>query len=360
MSDPRDDNLFSSFELYGPEYAKQQQQQQGLDFVSFHSPSDILAPHPDLFELELDSSLAAFNEGVHLQLLTVDSNDAYSFLRSDTPTCGPPSTITASSESAYETLSSRSESFYNFSDSSYPTTNCPFPLDIEMDFQRIRVTNSGCSEYGTSAAVQANPNNMPVTVDPSAFGALPISPRSSPTAPVDHSVKRASYSDYGGASRIAAVPRSSTADFYLSCMGTDPAVSQSGMSQLAVTPCLSQSRAVRSSEEHSRDDPRKKYQCPTCPRAFARAYNLKTHMATHDPNRLKPHVCPHRNCGRSFSRKHDLGRHLVSIHREESVRSLPSAAPKPIGVDSGPRGWCDNCGKGWVGTATECSCADIK
>src|ERR1700733_12641868 len=27
--------------------------------------------------------------------------------------------------------------------------------------------------------------------------------------------------------------------------------------------------------------------------AFARAYNLKTHMATHDPNRLKPHVCPH-------------------------------------------------------------------
>ncbi|KAJ7352270.1 hypothetical protein DFH08DRAFT_643391, partial [Mycena albidolilacea] len=51
--------------------------------------------------------------------------------------------------------------------------------------------------------------------------------------------------------------------------------------------------------------------------AFARAYNLKTHMDTHDPNRLKPHVCPHRSCGRSFSRKHDLGRHLNSIHRDE-------------------------------------------
>ena len=94
--------------------------------------------------------------------------------------------------------------------------------------------------------------------------------------------------------------------------------------------------------------------------AFARAYNLKTHMATHDPNRLKPHVCPHRSCGRSFSRKHDLGRHLVSIHRDESVSSTPSAVTKAIGVDNGPRGWCDNCGKGWVGAATHCNCADVK
>lgn len=96
--------------------------------------------------------------------------------------------------------------------------------------------------------------------------------------------------------------------------------------------------------------------------AFARAYNLKTHMATHDPNRLKPHVCPHRSCGRSFSRKHDLGRHLVSIHRDESVSSTASVGTKAIGVDSGPRSWCNNCGKSWVGTATQCSCscADVK
>src|ERR1700710_3056749 len=100
MSDPQADDFYSAFEPYGSEFTKQGG---GLDFASFHSPSDILAPHPDLFELELDSSLAAFNE-VQLQLLTVDSNDAYSFLRSDTPTCGPPSTITVSSESAYDTL----------------------------------------------------------------------------------------------------------------------------------------------------------------------------------------------------------------------------------------------------------------
>jgi hypothetical protein len=76
-------------------------------------------------------------------------------------------------------------------------------------------------------------------------------------------------------------------------------------------------------------------------------------MATHDPNRLKPHVCPHRSCGRSFSRKHDLGRHLVSIHRDESDVAS-------IGVEKGPRGWCDSCGKGYVGRAAECACHDVK
>jgi len=84
----------------------------------------------------------------------------------------------------------------------------------------------------------------------------------------------------------------------------------------------------------------KRYKCPSCERgksplptslltiptivtdspafyhrlAFARAYNLKTHMATHDPHRVKAFICRHTGCGRSFSRKHDLGRHYTSIH----------------------------------------------
>ncbi|KAF8559352.1 hypothetical protein OG21DRAFT_1403285 [Imleria badia] len=355
MSDPLNDTFYSAVDTYGSEYAKQQQ---GLDFVSFHSPSDILAPHPDLFELELDSSLAAFNE-VQLQLLTVDSNDAYSFLRSDTPTCGPPSTITVSSESAYESLSTRSESFYNFSESSYPATDCSFPLDLEMDFQRARIGGSGCSDYGGSA-VQGN-NNIPMTVDPSTFGSLPLSPRNAPTAPAaEPAFKRSSYSDYGGPTRIPPVPKSTSADFYgLGFIGADT-VSPSTIAQLSTASPVPQARSVRGVEDQSKEDPRKKYQCPTCPRAFARAYNLKTHMATHDPNRLKPHVCPHRSCGRSFSRKHDLGRHLVSIHRDESISSTPSAVTNAIGVDNGPRGWCDHCGKGWVGTPSQCNCADVK
>ena len=296
MSDPLKDTFYSAVDTYGSDYAKQQHG----DFVSFHSPSDILAPHPDLFELELDSSLAAFNE-VQLQLLTVDSNDAYSFLRSDTPTCGPPSTITVSSESAYETLSTRSESFYNFSDSSYPANDCSFPLDLEMDFQRARIGGSGCSDYGGSA-VQGN-NNLPMTVDPSTFGTLPLSPRSAHTAPAaEAGFKRTSFSDYGGATRIPAVPKSTTADYYgLGFINADT-VSPSNMAQLSATASpVPQARSVRGVEDQSKEDPRKKYQCSTCPRgwftfvvafsslimvlAFARAYNLKTHMATHDPNR---------------------------------------------------------------------------
>jgi len=339
--------LFAPFEPFGQEYSKQHQQ--GLDFASFHSPSDILAPHPDLFELELDSSLAAFNE-VQLQLLTVDSNDAFSFLRSDTPTCGPPSTITQSSESAYESLSSHSESFYNYSDS-YAASNCSFPLDLEMDFQRIRV-QSGRSDYGGVAAAQ--PPSTALTVDPSSFNALPTSPRNS-TPAADNAYKRNSFSDYGGA-RIPPVPKSSSAEYYglnYEVRARD-ATPSSTVSQLP-SAAAPQARSVRDAEEHSPEDPRKRYKCPSCPRSFARAYNLKTHMATHDPNRLKPHVCPHRSCGRSFSRKHDLGRHLVSIHRDESITSTHST--KSVGVEKSLRGWCDNCGKGWIGKPTECACA---
>ncbi|PKI84847.1 hypothetical protein MVES_001059 [Malassezia vespertilionis] len=67
----------------------------------------------------------------------------------------------------------------------------------------------------------------------------------------------------------------------------------------------------------------KRFQCSKCPRAFARAYNLNTHLSTHDPDptRAKPFPCPYRSCkfegGRSFSRKHDLQRHVASVHEHE-------------------------------------------
>jgi len=351
MSDPQSNLHPNTFDAFASDYAKQQQQ--GLEFFSFSSPSDILAPHPDLFESELDSSLAAFDE-VQLQLLTVDSNDAFSYLRSDTPTCGPPSTITVSSESAYDSLSSHSESFYNYPHSPYAPTNYSFPLDLEMDFQRIRVDN--VSDYGVSAPPQT-------TVDPTSFGALPPTPPRSPpvVAPFEH---RSSYSDYGGA-RPGRM-NGSASDYYshLNYGNEAPGtVSPSHVnSQLPVPPSVPHARSLRGVDEESKEDARKKYKCLACPRAFARAYNLKTHMATHDPNRLKPHVCPHTSCGRSFSRKHDLGRHLVSIHRDESVGSShhSGSTRKSIGVEKGNRGWCDTCGKGWVGREKACECNDVK
>ncbi|KAK0233327.1 hypothetical protein EDD18DRAFT_1121539 [Armillaria luteobubalina] len=319
--------MASAFTFDNFDYSKPSTQQ-GLDFLSFAAPLDVVAPHPDLFESELDSSLAGIDQA-QLQLLTVDSNDAYSFLRSDTPTRGPPSAITESSarSSAYE---SSYDSAYE-----YPASNYSFPLDLEMDFQRIRV--DALSDYS------------PANVDPNSFGSLPPTPPlSPPSAAAKQYVARTSYSDYG--------PPSRSAGYYYS-MG-QATVSPSHIStQLPVVPNVPPIRV----DDH-KQDPRKKYQCPSCPRAFARAYNLKTHMATHDPNRLKPHVCPHRSCGRSFSRKHDLGRHIISIHRDESVASShhSNSSGKSIGVEQGNRSWCDVCGKGAVGRSAQCDCAEIK
>jgi hypothetical protein len=242
-----------AFDQFSSDYAKQQ----GLDFFSFHSPSDILAPHPDLFESELDSSLAAFDE-VQLQLLTVDSNDAFSYLRSDTPTCGPPSTITVSSESAYDSVSSRSD-YYNYPHSPYAPTNYSFPLDLEMDFQRIRVDN--VSDYGVGTAQQT-------TVDPNSFGALPPTPpRSPPVAPTfEH---RSSFSDYGGV-RPGRMNSSPVADYYSHLgygAGAQTTVSPAHVnSQLPVTPSVPHTRSLRGVEDESKDDARKKYRCPACPR----------------------------------------------------------------------------------------------
>ncbi|KAJ7899970.1 hypothetical protein B0H14DRAFT_3123829 [Mycena olivaceomarginata] len=326
-------------------------------FASFQSPAEILAPHPDLFELELDADLAGFDDE-QLQLLTIDSHDAYSFFRSDTPTRGPASNITASSESAYDSLSSYSESFYNYPHSPQPPSDYSFPLDLEMDFQRIRV-EAATSEY---AAAQASSDAA--APDRMSFGTSGAPDMARSTKPYTKAYNsRATFSDYGPSTRRPSVAVDLYSQLNFNSPLAAPTVSPSHLStQLPTIPAGSQMAHV-SEEEDYKGDGRKKYKCSACPRAFARAYNLKTHMATHDPNRLKPHVCPHRSCGRSFSRKHDLGRHLISIHRDESQReesvcsSHHSAGSKQsIGVEQAARRWCDRCGKGLVGHAADCDC----
>ncbi|KAJ3513553.1 hypothetical protein NLJ89_g2885 [Agrocybe chaxingu] len=349
MSDAQ--SYAQSFDSYNNEFVKQ-----SFDFLSFHSPSDVLAPHPDLFESDIDSNLAAFPD--QLQLLTVDSNDAYSFFRTEKPQWpGPLSTITVSSES-YDSRSSYSDSFYNEQVATYaptPISANVFDFDLDMDFrvQRVRVG----SEY---SAVQPSMSLIDDAQDPTSFGPLPPTPPRSPALNTKVFEKpygtRSSFSDYCPPSRRS----STTSSDYYSHLGYSP--SHSHVSPLHISTQLPAVASVApQSVEEIKGDPRKKYKCTACPRAFARAYNLKTHMATHDPNRLKPHVCPQKSCGRSFSRKHDLGRHLISIHRDEPIgAALLPAAKKAIGVEGAARGWCDQCGKGWVGRSAGCDCADVK
>jgi hypothetical protein len=347
----------SFFNAYDPFSSNEFTKSQSLDFFSFHSPSDVVAPHPDLFESDIDSNLAAYPD--QLQLLTVDSNDAYNYWKAEQPQQGPPSTITVSSES-FESLSSHSDSFYEQLAYYSPSNIVPNQLlDLDMELCGLHVG----SEYSTA---QSNINLLDDTNDPTSFGTLPPTPPRSPALPLDSDsskvfdkpyIPRTSYPVYCPQRRSS----TSSSDYY--CHPGYTPLTKSSVSPLHIN---TQPQTIASVTpqpiEEVKSDPRKKYRCMTCPRAFARAYNLKTHMATHDPNRLKPHVCPQRSCGRSFSRKHDLGRHLISIHRDESIGAslFPVASKKTVGVENGSRSWCDSCGKGSVGRNNACECHDVK
>ncbi|KAG5654043.1 hypothetical protein H0H81_008059 [Sphagnurus paluster] len=317
-------------------YSDPKQHFYGLDFSSFHSPADLAAPSIDCFENELDQLDL-------LELEVTQVNSAYSQIVSST--CGPPSSITLSSESsAQDTLSFYSEPFTS------PQTNYSFSLD-DMDFNRIRVDDFPNSSQSPLSVLDGT--------DPTSFGRLPPTPPRSPPAKASY-ISRNSFSDYGPPKRHHS--NSISSDFY-----THLPYTPSGLAQSTISPShISNSIPVlpstpRMTEDH-KGDARKKYKCSSCPRAFARAYNLKTHMATHDPNRLKPHVCSYPSCGRSFSRKHDLGRHLISIHRDDSdATSHRSVSSKvSIGVEKGVRSWCDSCGKGTIGKSNACDCHDVK
>ncbi|KAF8640508.1 hypothetical protein AX17_000170 [Amanita inopinata Kibby_2008] len=322
------------FEAY-PDYAK--------PFSSFdffiNSTTDPVAPHPDLFDSELDSSLAGLEGSIDY----LPSN-VFSIPRPDV-FYGPPSSLTASSDSAYDTVSTLSDSFCNYPNSPYSPSTFSF-ADLDMDLNQVHAR--GGSDYGGAAAL----NPIDNTSDPTSFGTLPPTPPRSPiitTKTYERSYVGAScFSDYSTSSGPVTAEHYFNQLDYATANITHPTVSPLNVSGRTLGPL-----SVSTVEEHKLDS-RKKHKCPKCPRAFARAFNLKTHMATHDPNRLKPHICPHRNCGRSFSRKHDLQRHLTSIHRDEAI-----STKRVIGVAKAIRSWCEGCGKGLVGP-NECGCHDIK
>ncbi|KAI9364516.1 hypothetical protein DFJ73DRAFT_620011 [Zopfochytrium polystomum] len=62
------------------------------------------------------------------------------------------------------------------------------------------------------------------------------------------------------------------------------------------------------------------FMCPIegCGKIFARKFNLKTHLNTHDPERARPFQCP--DCEKTFVRFHDLDRHQTVHSKTKEFR----------------------------------------
>ncbi|GAA6017038.1 hypothetical protein JCM11491_006138 [Sporobolomyces phaffii] len=87
----------------------------------------------------------------------------------------------------------------------------------------------------------------------------------------------------------------------------------------------------KSKPEKSKEPPEKKFICPhpACGRAFARHFNLNSHIKSHQG--IREFKCP--ECGKLFSRKHDCTRHCVAIHGydKDSGRGVIHEPAPPTG-----------------------------
>ncbi|KAJ4482492.1 hypothetical protein J3R30DRAFT_3286530 [Lentinula aciculospora] len=297
---------------------------------------DVLAPTID----EFDSYLDALLEGNNFDIPAVPTTIPQTFQLRDTDlfNCGPASTFTfSSSESSYDSRSTHSESSYG-PPARDTVSHYPFSVDLDSEFQKFSVD--------TQAQILALD-----CIDRATFSAMPTGAYSptnlAPVAAMSYD-RRSSFSDYG--------PSTDNTGFFLSQLASYGTIAGATVSADQINAQLTELPSITLSPlmvDPQRGNSSKKYKCDVCTRAFDRAFNLKTHMDTHNPDRKKPFVCPHRSCHRAFSRKHDLGRHITSLHRNEAT-PLPSA--ESIGVGNAARKWCDICGKGSVGSRGACNC----
>lgn len=225
---------------------------------SFHAYGDIFAPGIDQFESELDSdpSVAAFEIP---QAFAADPTPAFTVLRSEPFLCGPPSAFTADSDSAYnDSFSNHSSSIYSPVFGSTPSSNLSF--DFDLDFSKINMEN--ISEYSAHDISEFS----------AAFGfdSYSSSPDNSPNLPAYPS--RDTRSDYEPPLSVVAPMLTSMSEYTPSTGAKNerPIVRR----QATLTPSSTVSPPATSPEPYVRneeiklasDDPKKKYQCPNCPR----------------------------------------------------------------------------------------------
>ncbi|KAF9068593.1 hypothetical protein BDP27DRAFT_1266151 [Rhodocollybia butyracea] len=319
----------SDFTAYTAEHldliASQGKRQHAHDFSYLNTADDVLAPTSDEFDSELDAIIG----DIDFDLLAVQTTtDPFIHFRGVDQVNGPPSAFTfSSSESSYDSHSVHSESSYGYSPHD-TSSNHSFPLDLDLKFQRFGV------DQGVDNAAR------PQALDIGSFQ-LDLMSRS-PQPPAKQYQHRSSFSDYGPING-----RQLPHDYFNQLMDYGSVIGGTVSLDQINSPSVP---LVPFSAEMHKANLRRKHKCTICPRAFDRAFNLKAHMDTHNPNRKKPFVCHHDNCRRAFSRKHDLGRHLTSIHHDEAKTSS-------VGVAKGARTWCDSCGKGFVGNRSTCECA---
>ena len=230
---------------------------------SFHTYGDIFAPGIDQFESELDSdpSVAAFEIP---QAFAADPTPAFTVLRSETFLCGPPSAFTADSDSAYnDSFSNHSSSIYSPGPAFGSTPSSNLPFDFDLDFSKINMEN--LSEYSAHDISEFS----------AAFGfdSYSSSPDNSPSMPAYTS--RDTRSDYEPPLSVVG-PMLTSMSEYTPSSGVKlerPIVRR----QATLTPSSTVSPPATSPEPYVSsvhneeiklvsDDPKKKYQCPNCPR----------------------------------------------------------------------------------------------
>lgn len=237
-------------------------------FTPFLSPSDTFAPPADDFDFELDNDpLVAAFKGAHT--FVADPTPTFTSLRSEPYGAGPASAFTADSESQYDSFSNHSGSIYS---PHYNTSSTySIPLEFNLNFSKIGMDN--CSDYSAHDI-----NTMSAALEmPDAFGSLSPSPSGSPSSfEMSSYSSRSSHSDYEPPTPVRHPILSSTSEYNPSNkfggrpaprhqMTITPASTTSSSPHLPVIPPMNLVRSVEQTKE-SKEDPKKKYQCPNCPR----------------------------------------------------------------------------------------------